>query len=140
MLKSVSFISFPCLKILYLENVRLTSFEPLQWIDAPHLVVLYLMENNVVNVKSLAKTKFSFIAKMEIDRIVDHAQMNHLSRMKLKPNTEVNNQSKEPTFNQNSNQHLTSLIEFMFKMESNNFTVDPKKNIRHVETLIIRAS
>jgi hypothetical protein len=99
LLKCVSSISFPCLKILYLENVRLRSFEPLPWIDAPNLVMLHLMENNVVNVKSLAKTKFGFISKMEIDRIVDHAQMNHLSRMKLKPNTEVNNQSKKRTLN-----------------------------------------
>ena len=85
------------MKILFLENVKLSTFEPLQWIDAPHLMMLHLMENNVIIVKSLAKTKFNFITKVELDSKINHSQMNHLIRMKLTSNTEVNNQSKEPT-------------------------------------------
>ena len=79
-------------------------------------MALHLMQNHAINLKSLAKIKFDFIAKIEIDGKTNHAQINHLTRMKFTPNTKVDNLSKEPTPNQISNQNPTSLIECMFKL------------------------
>ncbi len=140
LLKSVTSIAFPCLQILYLENLKITSFDPIHWIDAPHLMALYLMHNHTINLKSLAKTKFDLIAKIEIDGKTNHAQINHLTRMKFTPKTKVNNLSKEPTSNQISNQNPTSLIECMFKLQTKIFASDSKLNLRNLDTLMVRAS
>ena len=94
MLKYDSAVSFPYLRILYLENVGLSNLEPLQWIHCRKLIVLHLMGNKAISIKSLAKTKFNQIKKIELDSKINHFEMRQLARIKLNTDTEIVNEAE----------------------------------------------
>lgn len=58
--------------------------------------------------------------------------MSQLSRAKLNIGTEVNNKDKNIGRIQNGDKNATSVIEFMFKMESKKFVFDPQLDIRRL--------